>query len=158
MYRHRDDITKVKGDARRMNCFLGEYQQVMDSKNRIFIPSKYRDMIGERVYITCNVDGCLSVYSDEGWEKYTSRLLALPSAEGSALARFIFSTAMDAKPDAQGRVVLTQSLRDFAGLTKDIYIIGVGDHAEIWDKEKRDADKTAERTSELISFMQKFNF
>ena len=65
---------------------------------------------------------------------------------------------MDAKPDAQGRVVLTQSLRDFAGLRKDIYIIGVGDHAEIWDKEKRDADKTAERTSELISFMQKFNF
>lgn len=141
-----------------MNCFLGEYQQVMDSKNRIFIPSKYRDMIGERVYITCNVDGCLSVYSEDGWEKYTSRLFALPSAEGSALARFIFSTAMDAKPDAQGRVVLTQSLRDFAGLTKDIYIIGVGDHAEIWDKEKRDADKTAERTSELISFMQKFNF
>lgn len=141
-----------------MTCFLGEYQQVMDSKNRIFIPSKYRDIIGERVYITCSVDGCLSVFSEEGWEKYTTRLLALPSTEGSALARFIFSTAMDAKPDSQGRVVLTQALRDHAGLKKDIYIIGVGDHAEIWDKEKRDADKTAEKTSELISFMQKNNF
>ena len=141
-----------------MTCFLGEYQQVMDSKTRIFIPSKFRDIIGDRAYITCNVDGCLSVYSEEGWQKYTERLLALPSTEGAALIRFIFSTATDAKPDAQGRVVLTQAPRDHAGLTKDIYVIGVGDHAEIWDKERRDADKTAEKTAELISFMQANRF
>lgn len=141
-----------------MVCFLGEYQQVIDTKNRVFIPSKYRDIIGERVYISCNVDGCLSVYSEEGWQKYTERLLALPSTAGAALIRFVFSTAMDAKPDSQGRVVLTQSLRDHAGLSKDIYFIGVGDHAEIWDKERRDADKTAEKTAELISFMQENRF
>lgn len=141
-----------------MTCFLGEYQQVIDTKNRVFIPAKYRDMIGERVYITCNVDGCLSVYAEEGWQKYTERLLALPSTAGAALIRFVFSTAMDAKPDSQGRVVLTQALRDHAGLSKDIYFIGVGDHAEIWDKERRDADKTAEKTAELISFMQENRF
>ncbi len=141
-----------------MVCFVGEYQQVMDSKNRIFIPSKYRDIIGDRVYITRNVDGCLSVYSEEGWENYTKRLLELPSSEGSELTRFIFSSTMDAKPDAQGRVVLTTKLRDYAGLTKDIYFIGNGDHAEIWDKDRRDADTSDEKTSKFIEFMQKNRF
>lgn len=147
-----------KGNAGAMMCFLGEFQQVMDSKNRIFIPSKYREMIGDRVYISCNVDGCLSVYSEEGWQKYTDKLLALPSTAGSAIMRFVFSTAMDAKPDSQGRVVLTQALRDHAGLTKDIYVIGAGDHAEIWDKERRDKDKSSEKTAELISFLKEVSF
>ena len=138
-----------------MTYFVGEYEQVMDSKNRVFIPSKYREIVGDRVFITRNVDGCLSVYSEEGWERYTERLLTLPSVESSELTRYIFSATMDAKPDSQGRVVLTQTLREHAGLQKDIYFIGNVDNAEIWDKERRDANRTAEKVSELKDIMKR---
>ncbi len=124
-----------------MAFFVGEYQQVMDSKNRVFIPAKYREIMGERVYITCNLDGCLSVYGEEGWQKCCEKVLSIPESDGSDFSRFFFSNAMDAKPDAQGRIVLTPALRDHAGLEKDIYVIGAGDHAEIWDKAARDEKK-----------------
>lgn len=141
-----------------MKCFLGEYLQVMDSKNRIFIPAKLREQLGEVMYVTRNVDFCLSVYSEEGWEQYCQKLAALPSSEGSELVRYVFSAALEARPDAQGRIVLTPLLRDYAGLKKDIYIIGVGDRVEIWDKDRRDVDKTEAKEADLINFMRKYNF
>lgn len=153
------DITKLeRGDAAAMKWFLGEYRQVMDAKNRIFIPAKLREQLGDVVYVTRNVDFCLSVYSEEGWEAYCAKLSALPSSEGSELLRFVFSSALDARLDSQGRIILTPVLRDYAELKKDIYVIGVGDHVEIWDKDKRDADKTEAKEADLISFMRKHNF
>lgn len=141
-----------------MICFVGEYSQVIDAKNRVFIPAKYRETLGDKIFVTRNVDGCLSVYSEEGWSEYCEKLKALPTAEGSYLTRFIFSSTIDAKPDSQGRVVLSPALKEYAGLTKDIYIIGVGDHVEIWDKEKRDHDKMGENMDAMIEFMRKYNF
>lgn len=134
-----------------MDSFVSEYKQVIDSKNRVFIPAKYREIVGDKVYITPNVDGCLSLYSEEGWKEYSDRLMALPSSEGSKLTRFIFSAAMEAKPDSQGRVVLTPTLCEYASLKKDIYFVGNGNHAEIWDKDKRDADKNMD---DLKAFME----
>lgn len=141
-----------------MICFVGEYLQVMDAKNRVFIPAKYREMLGEKVFVTRHTDGCLSVYSEEGWREYSERLKSLPSTEASELIRFIFSSTMDAKPDAQGRIVLSASLKEHAGIEKDIYIIGVGDHVEIWDKARRDKGKHEENIGALIEIMRKYNF
>ncbi|MFY9381235.1 MAG: division/cell wall cluster transcriptional repressor MraZ [Eubacteriales bacterium] len=141
-----------------MTYFFGEYQQVIDSKNRIFIPAKFREILGEKAYIARNVDGCLSIYTEEGWRAYCDKILSLPSAEGSALARFIFPATLDAKIDSQGRIVLTQQMKEYAGLEKEICIIGVGDHAEIWDKARRQAYINNEKTEELIALMLRKQF
>ena len=153
---HPNSTVEVSGV---MKYFLGEYLQVMDSKNRIFIPSKYRDIVGDHLYITRNPDGhCLSLYSDEGWDEYSAEVMAMPKSESGDIKRSIFPYTMDAKPDAQGRVVLAQQLREYAGITKDIYIIGAGDHAEIWDKDSREAHMAAVEEAELLGVMQKHNF
>ena len=123
-----------------MDNFLGEFQQVMDVKNRIFIPAKFRETFYNGLYVTRHVDGCLAIYSEEGWRAYTDRLNSLPASSSTRIKRFIYATALDAKPDSQGRIVLTQALREHAGLTKDIYIVGVGDHVEIWDSERYERD------------------
>ncbi len=138
--------------------FFGEYAQVIDAKNRVFIPSKFRDVLGEKIYITRNVDGCLTVYSEEMWTALTEKIMAIPSSKGgSKIARFVFSKSADAKCDSQGRVVLPQPLVEFAALKKDIYVIGVGDHIEIWDKAARDSDQSEENIADILDIMREYD-
>lgn len=118
---------------------MGEFVQVMDAKNRVFIPAKYREMMSETIYITKNLDGCLSVYSEEDFDKFYDKIMSYDEADESLdMARDILPFTLDVKPDAQGRVVISASLKAHAGLEKDIYVIGVGNHFEIWDKARRD--------------------
>lgn len=121
-----------------MARFMGEFIQVMDAKNRIFIPAKYREIMSDTVYITVNLDGCLSGYSAEDFDKFYDKIMEYDAENGTDLARDIFPNTNEVKPDGQGRVVITPSLKAHAKLEKDIYVIGVGNHFEIWDKATRD--------------------
>lgn len=141
-----------------MLSFFGEYAQVIDAKNRVFIPSKFREILGEKIYITRNVDGCLTVYSEEMWGELTEKIRSIPSSKGgSQIARFVFSKSADAKCDSQGRVLIPQPLAEYAGLKKDIYVIGVGDRIEIWDKETRDRDQSDENIADILAIMREYN-
>lgn len=141
-----------------MLSFFGEYAQVIDAKNRVFIPSKFREILGERIYITRNVDGCLTVYSEEMWAELTEKIRAIPSSKGgSKIARFVFSKSADAKCDSQGRVLIPQPLVEYAELKKDIYVIGVGDHIEIWDKDARDRDQSDENIADILDIMREYD-
>lgn len=116
-----------------MSCNLsGQYVHSIDDKNRLFVPVKHREQLGESFMITHLVDKCLSVYSMEEWEKLTDKISALPQVKARDVLRFVFASAVEVQPDKQGRVVIPQELREYAQIDKNVVFIGAGKHAEIW--------------------------
>jgi len=113
---------------------LGEFNHSIDTKNRVFIPAKFREEFGDTMILVKGVDRCISVYSSEEWQKFSAKLDALPEIDSRRVKRFIYASASEVQPDAQGRVIVTQSMREYAALDKNVVIIGVGNHAEIWDE------------------------
>lgn len=114
---------------------MGKYTHNLDAKNRLFIPAKHRDQLGEAFVVTRNIDKCLSVFSMEEWEKYTDKLEQLPSTQAREIARFIYSNACEVQPDSQGRVLISADLLTYAGIQKGAVIVGCGRRAEIWAEE-----------------------
>lgn len=115
---------------------IGEYQHSLDEKGRVNFPAKLRDGLGPRFIITKGLDKCLCVYSEEEWKVLEDKIRTLPVSKSRELQRFLFAGASDVVPDKQGRVVIPANLREYAGLDKDIMIIGVSVRAEIWDKDR----------------------
>ncbi len=100
------------------------------------MPAKFREELGSVFYVTRGLDNCLSVLSKSDWDNLGEKLRSLPSSQTKDIQRFLFSGAAELEPDKQGRVLIPQPLRDYAGLTKDVVIIGTGVKAEIWDLER----------------------
>ena len=115
---------------------MGTYQHNIDSKGRVIMPAKFREELGGAFYITRGLDNCLSVLSKSDWDSLGEKLRGLPSSQTKDIQRFLFSGAAELEPDKQGRVLIPQPLRDYAGLTKDVVIIGTGLKAEIWDLDR----------------------
>jgi MraZ protein len=114
--------------------FLGEYQHSLDPKGRITIPAKFRDQLGAKFIATKGLDNCIFLYQMEEWKRIEEKLHALPftRADVRSFARFFFSGAAEVDVDKQGRVLLPNNLREYAGIDKDLIIIGVGSRVEIW--------------------------
>jgi MraZ protein len=110
----------------------------MDAKGRVIVPSRFREGLGEKFILTKGLDNCLFAYSSEEWLNLENKLKALPLANKDARAfiRFFFSGATECETDKQGRILIPSNLRDYAGLQKDIYIIGVSTRVEVWDKDR----------------------
>lgn len=114
----------------------GEYRHVLDAKNRIFIPSKLRDELGQTFVITKAFrNHCLTVYSLEEWEKYIEPIKKQERRLAEEALRFLHAPLITVTPDSQGRVVLTQALKKFAGIDKNAVIVGCSFYAEIWAEE-----------------------
>ncbi|MCL2568741.1 MAG: division/cell wall cluster transcriptional repressor MraZ [Oscillospiraceae bacterium] len=130
----------------------GEYAHSIDAKGRLFFPAKLRDELGTVFHVTLSFteDECLSAYSADVWEQIMAKLNSLPYSKQN-LMRPIFANATKCEMDAQGRILLPQKLRHFAGLTKDVAIVGAGNHVEIWDAEKWAAKDATEATLENIA-------
>lgn len=111
----------------------GEFQHNIDAKGRLFIPAKLREELGKMFIITKGLDGCLFVYSASAWEVLEDNINQLPLSKSRNLQRFFFSSAADCVPDAQGRVLIPQNLREYAALQKEVTIIGVSGRVEIWN-------------------------
>jgi len=118
--------------------FLGEFQHLIDGKGRVILPAKFREELADGLVITKGLEDCLFVYTPAEWSKLEDKIREMPLTNQNARAftRNFFSGAAKGAPDKQGRVSLPQNLRDYAGLLKDVVVIGVGARAEIWDKEK----------------------
>ena len=118
--------------------FIGEYEHSVDAKGRLIMPAKLRDEIGDSFIVTKGLDGCLFAYSKNEWTAFEEKLSALPLSSKNArdFTRFFLSGAIECEIDKQGRFLITSNLRDFAGLEKDVVIIGVNTRIEIWSKEK----------------------
>ncbi len=114
----------------------GEYQHNMDAKGRVTVPSKFREDLGEKFFICKGLDGCLFVLSSEQWESFVEKLSALPMSQAKGIQRYFFSGAEEVEPDKQGRILIPQTLREHAGLEKDVTVIGTAVRAEIWDRQR----------------------
>ena len=116
----------------------GEFNHTVDAKGRMIIPSKLREQLGMSFVVTRGTDGCLFAYPNDEWDIFEGKLRQLPMTNENArkFKRFFQAGATDCEVDNQGRVLLPSNLRDFAGITKDVVIVGVGERAEIWSKDK----------------------
>ncbi len=112
---------------------FGEYRQLLDAKGRVFIPTKLREALGERFMLSRGLDKCVCVYPMDEWDNFVAKLESLPIARERMVRRYFYSGAIDTSTDSQGRVTLSAAYREFAGLNKDIVIIGNKTHLEIWD-------------------------
>ena len=115
---------------------IGEYYHNLDAKGRVSIPSKFRDDLGGTFVLSKGLDNCLYAYSTKEWEGFQNELLALRGQDAQKVRRFFFFFVSECEIDTQGRVVLPPVFREYAGLKKELVIIGVSNRAEIWDKEK----------------------
>ena len=120
--------------------FVGEYPRQLDDRGRFILPAKIREKLSGTVYITRSpIDQCLNLYTEEEWEEIAAKVRSLPTVtdrNAAALQRKLFGKAISCELDRQGRVPLTSELIEYAGMTKDIVLVGVNAKLEIWDSEK----------------------
>ena len=128
----------------------GEYQHALDSKGRLFVPAKLRDELGEVFYLTLSMDRCLCAYSGETWRQLSEKVSAMPFVKQRKM-RPLFAHAARCELDAQGRVLIPQHLRDYAGFSKSVTVVGCNNHAELWDSEAWSAVYAAETSPENIA-------
>ena len=107
----------------------GEYNHSIDSKGRLIIPAKFREILGDSFVITKGLDNCLFVYPDNEWKLFEEKLRTLPLTNKNArtFTRFFLGSAVEGVLDKQGRVLISSALRDFAGLEKEVVLVGVLD-------------------------------
>jgi MraZ protein len=140
--------------------FMGEYNHTIDAKGRIIVPAKFREALGDEFVVTKGLDGCLFVYSQESWKAFEEKLQSLPLTNKNSrqFARFFLAGAALCEVDKQGRILLPQLLRDFAGLEKEAVLVGVANRVEIWSKDRwqtciedydSDMDEVAENMESL---------
>ena len=136
--------------------FMSEYNHTIDAKGRLIIPSKFRDALGEEFVISKGMDGCLFVYANDDWNAFEQKLTALPliNKEARQFARFFLAGAAQVELDKQGRILVPASLREFAGLDKDVVLVGVGSRIEIWNKDKWAEANTFDDMEEIAEHME----
>jgi MraZ protein len=115
--------------------FLGEHRHALDEKGRIIFPARLRDELGAQVTLQKGIDPCLYVFPPEEWERQVANVASLPTTKPEArrYARFFFSQAQTERIDRQGRLTVPQSFREYAGLQREVVIVGAGARVELWD-------------------------
>ncbi len=137
---------------------LGEHEHALDDKNRLTLPARQRDQLGDRVVVTRGLDGCLYVYAAAEWAKLAERVGTLDplSREARTMQRFFFASGMEAELDKQGRIVIPANLLESAGIGRDVTVAGIYDHLEIWDRAKwrahlNEVEGSAENVAERLA-------
>ena len=114
--------------------FLGTSDHAMDAKGRVILPSKFREELGESFYITKGFENCVQVLSVDEFDRLREQIRQLPADKALALQYLLISPATLVSPNSQGRVVISQKLREEAGLTGEVTVVGMDSRIEIWDK------------------------
>jgi len=124
--------------------FIGEYQHNLDTKGRLAVPVKFREKLAGGAIITRGLDHCLFLFTAKEWEILAQKLVALPLAQANsrAFVRLMLAGAMDVEIDSQGRILIPDYLRKYAGFKKLAVIAGLYNRIEIWDSEKWQEYKT----------------
>jgi len=121
--------------------FYGEYFHQLDEKNRFFVPAKLREKLsffGKKLILSRGLDRCLFLFPQSEWESLEEKASTLPltTKEARQFTRHLFSGAMECELDGQGRISIPQNLKEYAGIEKEIVIIGVSNRIEIWASER----------------------
>ena len=133
---------------------LGEYQHNLDTKGRMAVPAKFREKLSAGAIITRGIDNCLFMFANAEWEELAKKLMALPLAQANsrAFVRLMLAGASDVEIDHQGRILIPDYLRKYAGIKKEVIVAGLYNRVEIWDEKSWAAYKTkTENSSEAIA-------
>ena len=116
--------------------FIGEYYHNLDAKGRIIIPAKFRDELNGTFILTRGLDGCLTIYSTEKWEKIFEEINKLPETKKATrqYIRMLTANACECTLDNQGRILIPANLSGSVNITKECVVVGANSHVEIWDK------------------------
>jgi MraZ protein len=128
----------------------------MDSKKRVFIPSKFRDDLGEEFYITRKFEPYLSVYTAADWAEYVEVISRLPESEAAALQEYLLSNAQKCTPDSNGRIIIDEKLAAHAKITKSIVFAGAGKQIKIWAEEVWNEREQNRNLDEIKNLMQRY--
>ena len=132
---------------------IGKYPAKLDDKNRLFVPAKLRGELGGDFFVTLGVNcghRCLTIYTAEDWATLSQNYNALPISQRGAATSLIFMNAAECEPDKQFRFTLTQFLLEYAGIKRDVMIVGRAGQAEIWDAEEFAAFEAENLTPEKL--------
>ena len=137
----------------------GSYQHSIDKKNRVQMPAKLRENMSETLVVFKHIgEKCIAVYSEEEWAKLEEKISSLPSVENAWFVRRVYSHMALVQPDSQGRILIPQNLVDYAELTKDVTVIGVGNHAEIWDTAAYTEAAVNEESPDIVERLKSLGF
>ena len=135
--------------------FTGEHNHSLDPKNRIAMPAKLREELGESFMISRSIRGnCIKVYSMEEWEIFLKPILATPRKTSEATLRYLHRNAAQVTPDSQGRILLTPGLVEHANIKKDAVIVGCGSYIEIWAKEEYEKSVAEEDLDAIVEDLE----
>ncbi len=132
---------------------IGKFPARLDDKNRVFVPAKLRTELTGEFYVTLGVNcghRCLTVYTASDWKTLGENYNALPISQKGAATSLIFMNATQCEPDKQFRFTLTQNLLDYAGISRDMMIVGRAGQAEIWDTAEFEAFERENLTPEKL--------
>ncbi len=129
--------------------FMSEFNHTLDTKGRLIIPSRYREILGDKFVVTKGLDGCLFVYDNAEWNAFEEKLRALPISkkDNRMFARHFLAGAAEVEVDKQGRILIPGKLREFADISKEVTLVGVAGHIEIWNRQRWEAMQEEEEES-----------
>jgi len=145
--------SKVEQNGEEVIALIGKYPAKLDDKNRLFVPAKLRAELGQDFFVTLGVNcgrRCLTVYTAEDWQKLSENYNNLPISQRGAATSLIFMNANQCCPDKQSRFSLTQFLLDYAGIDREVMIVGRAGQAEIWDVKEYQAFEQENLTPEKL--------
>jgi MraZ protein len=157
---HKIGLINLKGGD--YNMFMGEYTHNVDDKGRLIIPAKFRNQLGDKFILIKWLEHALYGFPLSEWEIFEDKLKALPMTNKDArkFQRFVFSSAIEAEFDKQGRIVLPATLREYANITKATVVTGSGTGFEIWDADTWHTytSDVAENFDDIADGLVDFNF
>ncbi|MBQ7411593.1 MAG: division/cell wall cluster transcriptional repressor MraZ [Clostridia bacterium] len=141
------------------SMLYGRYEHTVDAKNRMFVPAKFKEALGASFKVTYNdFNKCILVYSDEEWAKYEEKISQLPTLQFEDFIRAVYSNTVDVQVDSQGRIVIPQFLKDKVSIQKNVLVLGVGSHLEIWAQEEYAEKQKAVDMDKIKGLMMELRF
>ncbi len=137
----------------------GEYKHTLDAKSRLVAPSKMREELGSRFHITKGFDKCLYIFPEESWLKFVQKINALPGSKEKVrkVQRRFIGSSQECEPDKQGRFLIPANLKEYAGITKEVMLIGLYDKMEVWSLDRwneycKEEEESDEDVAEDLEF------
>ncbi|HSW89740.1 MAG TPA: division/cell wall cluster transcriptional repressor MraZ [Patescibacteria group bacterium] len=141
--------------------YIGRYYHRLEAKNRMSLPASFRKILGESGVITRGLDGCLNIFDGEHWQKQIEKIQNLSETKKAnrEYMRHVTNDAVEIDIDGQGRILISEDLKEAAGLVKEIVCVGSLTHIEIWDRDRYAAyvDKTEKVIEDTVETIEDGN-
>ena len=137
-------------------AFLGSSTYSLDAKNRVFVPAKYREELGNTFYVTRSLESCLTIYTEEEWRIFLESLDRLPNTTGAAAKEYFMSAAQKCLPDASGRILLDDTLKGHSQINKNVVFVGAGRVINVWSEELWSAREASRDLDSIRALLQQY--